>query len=325
MYMYNIAFYQKRNTHTEILGCFFEIFLKHRHILKFTLYYDNIDSFCDYVKFYTSLYKWQPSIKNCKNLLNDGKQYDWIILLTSDDNINPDVIKKYGYKIIYIVHYVPFMKQFMKNIITLSEVVKPTYNCTNLCILPIYKKYDDYTTKKQNILSIVGMSKYNSNFKDIDDLIRVLETYNNDNIPEDKRYTIHIYSRKYKPIEDQLKQYKNVIFHNFIRTNDLIENFRKSKFVLPLAKRDGYYHNKLLTGSIPIGINNNIPVVLDRKLQDYYQLDGSIVYNHSLLEVMDQILYMTDDDYTKLVKQLILQKKKISYKNENLLMNFIKK
>lgn len=314
--MYNIAIYQKQDMHTEIFGMFLEMFIKYKRKIKFTIYYDSVNSFCDYLMYYKKLFGVELCIKKTSELKRDITDYDWVIMLTSNDTIDNEIIKKHSYKIIFIIHYINFVKPYMKYMLSLSPIVKfPNKNKLLKHVLPIYTIDNNYTIKKRNILSIIGLSSYSSKYKDVDDLENLLTTFQNKDLPESKKYKIHIFSRRNQKMIDRFSKYKNVVFFDYLKTESLLRLLKESKFILPLAKKDSMYHHKLLTGSIPMGISNNIPIVMDDTLFNIYKVKGSIIYKSNLTEIMEKLITIPDKEYEFLVSEII------KYKNCTMLEN----
>ena len=63
---------------------------------------------------------------------------------------------------------------------------------------------------------------------------------------------------------------KHVRNYPGLSTIDLINKLREIKYILPLAKKSGLFYWQRLTGSIPLSINLNIPLVIDSELEKIY-------------------------------------------------------
>ena len=102
----------------------------------------------------------------------------------------------------------------------------------------------------------------------------------------------------------------------------MIKSLRRAKFILPLAKKGGWFYWQRLTGSIPLAINFNIPMIMDNELAKIYELENtSITYENSMSEIMDDILGIKDEEYYKLVEANVKYKIDICKNNEKRFIN----
>ena len=105
-----------------------------------------------------------------------------------------------------------------------------------------------------------------------------------------------------------------------LSTEQMIKYLHHVKFILPLSKKGGWFYNQRLTGSIPIAINFNIPLVIEEKLATIYGVkDCSFCYQDTLEPLIDLITISKDDYYGKIL-ELVKYKKRITKQNE---MNFV--
>ena len=102
-----------------------------------------------------------------------------------------------------------------------------------------------------------------------------------------------------------------------LNTNDLIEKLRSIKFILPISKKGGWFHWQRLTGSIPLAINLNIPLIIDEKLAKIYELNEcSILYKENLTEIFLNVLKMDNSKYHEYILKSVRYKKEICKMNE---------
>ena len=98
-------------------------------------------------------------------------------------------------------------------------------------------------------------------------------------------------------------------FYPGLTTEKMVNSLKKVKYILPLAKHGGWFHWQRLTGSIPLAINMNIPLIVDKKLEAIYDLKGVISYDKSINEVIDAACNISKKDYTQLIFELVEYKK----------------
>jgi hypothetical protein len=102
-----------------------------------------------------------------------------------------------------------------------------------------------------------------------------------------------------------------------LKTPDLIDKLKSVKFILPIGKRGGWFYWQRLTGSIPLSINLNIPLIIDEKLAKIYGLEFcSILYKENLLEIFESVLKMENLKYHEYILKSVRYKKEICKNNE---------
>jgi hypothetical protein len=316
----NVAIYQKKPWHTEVMGVFMEL-CKLEHI-KMTIYNEYSNN-VDYIHYYCNLFNYDKKlIKPCSELNSiNAKNHDIIIFTTAEDSINYSSIKDVKNKIIFVDHGAFPLRIFTKRHIVMSPLVinklKKSEHFNDMridCMLPIIKSYNNYTIKKKNVFGILGYFYHcinNSELltqRDALDLIHTLDKfkYADFEIEIYLRVPPPIIHKKHKILFDAIKQKsdKVTIFWE-LPTNKLVDRIRKCKFLLPLAHKGGCYHTERLTGILPMAISNNIPLVVDLKIKEIYNLKGVLVYKESLSEAMAQMLLIDDDKYENLIKKII--------------------
>jgi hypothetical protein len=311
---------QFSNKHTEIFGTFIEILKKYN--LLFTIYYNLDKDDYTFLKYYEKIFG-KLEIKKCNEI---NYSHDFFIITSSSDEKNyTDIINRISHKSIYVHHQKAHHKSFMNKTITVSPVINTTGFKINEYILPIYKIYKKVHWKKTDktvfgiIGGIRGLKNGNTFDKDLNLIKKFIEKYPNDN------YEFWIFMRKWDWIgitryhSFLLKNPKIIAFPG-LSTEKLINKLHKVKFILPLSKKDGWFYNQRLTGSIPFAINFNIPLIIETNLAKLYSLeDCSFCYNDSLDEFAN-ILNIDNTDYYNKIIELVKYKRKITKQNE---LNFI--
>lgn len=93
-------------------------------------------------------------------------------------------------------------------------------------------------------------------------------------------------------------------------------------FIAPLNISKDYSENTL-TGSIPIAIDNNIPLLITHKICKIYNLNGQLCYYNSLLELLELIINLKDKEYYRLKISLKDIYNKIHIDNICIFKNFL--
>lgn len=304
-----IAMIQITKKHTEIMGCFLELFQNYQ----IDIYYNQEDE-TNYLSYYKDLFEFR--VITLEELYKNISLYKLIIMNTAREiSLLPKkIINLYQKKIAIVCHNHTESYPGYRTI-SLNPMLSADYY-----LLPIYQKNNEINSRKDNVLTIIGLSKNHSyRTKDVGDLFNLLETK--------KNFKLNIITRKNIILEARLKRYPNVTLYQDLNTIELIRLVKESKFILPLAKTSGYspYHRNTLTGSIPLAINNNIPMIIDEKLNQYYGLEGNVTYEKSITEVIDFVLSIKENMYLELIKSVMLTKLRISGENQkrsSLLTNF---
>lgn len=324
--MINFALIQLSPKHTEIFGTFIEL-IKYNH-WNLVIYYDiNADN-------YTFLHYYQQhfgtlDIRHPSLLMNEYKNYNYYIFSSSGDDKRIDNIFKtpdLSNKTIFVMHQAHHLQPYMKKMIRVSPVINlpPSINTQN--ILPIYKSYyRNHNKKSKNkitfaVIGAIRFEKSVSKDRDIQLIVDILEKY------PDTNYKIYFFMRNqdWKVIT---KKYRILLSNKHVRnytglsTIDLINKLREIKYILPLAKKSGLFYWQRLTGSIPLAINLNIPLVIDSELAQIYSLhDCAFLYNTSITEIFDQLLDINMDEYFNKIISIMKYKKRIYKRNNNNLL-----
>jgi len=334
LYLMHIALIQLTKKHTEIFGTFIEIILKNNWDL--TIYYNLMVDEYSFVPYYLYLFKKEITIKPTGYLTEDIDNIDYFIWTSSsDDNRMSDLFKshKFANKSLFVHHQSAHLKDFMYKNIIVSPVIKsqkldalnPAY------ILPIYKSYNKLHYKRREdgkiIFAILGGIRGTNSGKILDrnlDLIAdIIEEFPYAN------YEFQFFMRKWDWIwickkRPFLKNNPKIVAYSGLQTPEMIKQLHYAKFILPIAKKNGWFHWQRLTGSIPFAINFNIPLIMDKKLAQIYRLENSsIIYNESLLEIFSDIINMQDTEYFKYIENIVRYKKSIYKQNKKNLQELI--
>jgi len=321
--MVHFALIQLTKKHTEIFGTFLEIILNNNWDL--TIYYNiNSDEY-SFLPYYMNLFEKNFEIKGTNELCDDKDNYDYFIWTSSsDENYIPECFKsiEYSERSIYIQHQSAHKKDYMYKSICVSPVIN--LESLQTYILPIYKNYKkvhySFFQDKKVIFGIVGGIRTLKNGKlldrDLEMIKKTIEKYPNEN------YEFYFFMRKFDWMWITKKYpflVKNPKIRGFfgLKTKDLVEKLRVVKYVLPIAKKGGWFYWQRLTGSIPLAINLNIPLIIDENLAKIYGLDNySILYKDNLEEIFDSVLNMQDSVYYEYILKNVRYKREICKINE---------
>lgn len=275
----NILIYQNKDMHTEVIGTLIYNFMKYNiHI-----YYKHTESKSNSIPYYEQIFK--KKIINV-NEINESI-YDAIIILTSGE-LN-QLTPKNKIKYILINHENGTVNDNYYNI-SLTPIVK-----SHTYILPIYMHNNN--NNRNNQISIIGsLLEHQRDMKNISRLIK--------NFP---KYVICIYTRYIDPeFKNSLSDYKNYVLYEKMDTKTMINKIRNSKFIYT-ADTDNYsekgVRGGILTGMVPIGLNNNIPIIMTKKLNTIYNLKGVLEYDENILELKDTIENMNNTTYASLLEK----------------------
>jgi len=328
--MVNFALIQMSRKHTEILGTFVEIIFKNKWNL--TIFYDLEQDEYTFVKFYNQLFEKNIDVQNTSLLETSVYSFDFFIVASStDDKRLPQCFTEYeiNCKTIYVQHQAPHFKPFMLKNITVSPVIQSLDLSRKYCeyILPIYKSYKKLHWKplnKTTVFAVIGGIRAMTNGRLVDknlELVQeMLKKYPNGD------YEFWFFMRKWDWIWISkkykfLKENPKIFGFAGLETDLLVKSLHRVKFILPLAKKEGWFYWQRLTGSIPLAINFNIPMIIDRELANIYNLENvSLIYENSMTEIYNEIINITDEEYFKLVEKNVKYKIKKCKDNER---NFI--
>jgi len=323
--MVKFALVQLSKKHTEIFGTFIELFL--RFGWDFTIYYNLENDPYTFLKYYETLFEIELEIRNTNDLLIDKDRYDFFIFTSSADDVRMnDWFKspEQRSKCIFVQHQAAHWRSYMHNNILMSSVIKSGEldKENNICIIPVYKEYKKFHSQVKKLrFAVIGAVRINQEDKDLSLLIDLLEKYGNED------YKVYVFMRKMDWLaisrrNEFLRKNKRIENYPGLSTEKMIEKLKDVKFILPLSKQGGWFYWQRLTGTIPLAVNLNIPMVMDRKLSEIYGIEeGCILYESRISEVMDRLICLTDEEYYRLVEGVVMYKKRQYLRNKRNLLN----
>lgn len=327
-----IGLYQNAPKHTEIMGTFIE-FCKVIGAECIIYSVADIDRY-SFVNYYVGLMGYRKvTFKQPDEIIKDYVKLDKIIVNTNSDLLPKDFEQKkeIWHKIVYVSHQNYHSKKFMINNITVSPTITGEHyeKYMSRCILPIYKSNNYVMKKKQNIYAVVGALREHGHDREIRHLLKICGKYKNSG-----NVMIYLFMRK-----DDFKRFKarcpslvdNPIVKIFkgLGSEEMLDILKNVKFIMPLARDGGWFHTQRLTGTIPLALNNNIPLIIDKKLNDIYGLKGNVCYNFDdgdvdFLSKFDVSLSIDDDLYGRMTEKVIKCKNRIVDENVCKLKDFLK-
>ena len=314
---------QFSNKHTEIFGTFIEIIKKYNWNL--TIYYNLDNDEYTFLKYYEKIF----GKLDIRPISEINYNIDiFIITSSSDYKNNSDIIEQIANKSIFIHHQKIHHKHFMKKAITVSPVIQTADMSLNEYILPIYKNYKNIHYKSSHsssktVFGIIGgiriLGNGTTTDRDLNHLKKFLEAH------PDENYEFWIFMRKWDWIgitkrHRFLANNPKIVSCAGLNTEQMIKRLHYVKFILPLSKKGGWFYNQRLTGSIPIAINFNIPLVIEEKLATIYDLENCSFCYQDTLEPLIDLIKIEKEDYFNKIIELVKYKRKITKQNE---MNFI--
>lgn len=312
--MVKIAIVQITPKHTEILGTFMEL-LKN---FELTFYYDMEKDHYTFLKYYQKLFNKKLDILPSDRLVADRYLYNFFIIVSSADDTRLDYQFRTDDildKCIFIQHQAAHWQNHMKWNLVVSPVIK--IDGYSSLIVPFYKQYQKIHWNQQgNNLAVIGAIRPHESDKDVNLLLDLLDNYRYGD------YQIHLYMRRldWRMICKKypfLKDHPRIKVLVGLKTNEMVEKLRDVKFILPLSKKSGWFYWQRLTGSIPLAINLNIPLIMEKGLSDIYDIgDCSLLYINSIREVMDYAIGLDINGYRELVDQIKVYKNKMFNSNK---------
>ena len=321
--MIHFALVQLSKKHTEIFGTFIEIILYYNW--NFTIYYDKENDPYTFLNYYTKIFETPLHILPSAQLKDNSNKHDYFIFMTSADSPHiPDYFKtqEMSNRCIYVNHQASFSLPFMKKNIQMSPVIQIKDESKLLsCIIPFYRIYKKVHSNYNSLnLAIVGAIRPHQKDKDLSLLLDLLKN-------PGLKLNIYIFMRKmdWKVISNRnkfLREHPNIKFFPGLSTEKMIEKLREIKFILPLSQQGGWFYWQRLTGTIPLAINLNIPLILDKKLAKIYNLeDCGLLYENKISEILESIISISEDNYYKLIENIVIYKKKQVSNNRKQFLN----
>jgi len=310
-----VALVQMTNKHTEIFGVFIE-YLLYRNI-EFKIYYNLEKDKYSFLPYYEKIFGVKFDIVPTEYLLNE--YFDWYIFTSSqEDNRYPERFKhNFNHKSIFIHHLWKHQKNYMIN----SFKVSPVIDLEVPYILPVYLKYFKiHGNYKNNKLALVGAIRNNMADKDLNLLKELFE--------RDDDFEVYVFMRKWDWVGAK-RRYKfleneRIKCFSGLETEKMIEKLSEVKMIIPLCKYGGWFHKERLTGALPLALNLNIPLLMDKRFAKIYGIEGcGLCYEKSMLEVFDKFLSLEKNDYYKYVSNIAKFRKEQFKKNKEELDRFL--
>jgi len=315
--MIHFALVQLSKKHTEIFGTFIEIIKYYNWEL--TIYYDKDNDPYTFINYYNKLFETTLNVLPTAQLEENKKKYDYFIFTTSADAPHiPEYFKTpdMSNRCIYVNHQASYCLPFMKKNIQMSPIIQIKDEKKFLSyIIPFYRQYKKiHSNYNSQNLAIIGAIRPHQKDKDLNLLIDLLKTPN-------PKFNIYIFMRKidWRVISNRnkfLKNHPNIKFFPGLSTEKMIEKLKEVKFILPLSQQGGWFYWQRLTGTIPLAINLNIPLIVDKKLAKIYNLDNcGLLYETAITEILEQITTISEEDYYKMVENIVIYKKQQASNN----------
>lgn len=287
----NLLIYQNQNMHTEVIGMIMHNFSE----FNIYVFHPHYDSSSNSIPYYENIFKKKVIYTNdiCEEF------YDIIIVLTSGEinSLNPI----YPYKYILINHENGTVNNNFFNV-SLTPIVKSNYT-----ILPIYEYINNNT--RNNQISIIGSLQNHQ--RDIPNIFKLISNF--------PMYRICLFTRCIDPKNKKtFMDYKNFIIFEKNDTTSMINEIRKSKFVYTadtLNYTEKGIRGGILTGMVPIALNNNIPLIMTKRLNLIYNLQGVIEYEQDIMELETFLTNLDANKYNDLVQKSKSDCKRICMEN----------
>ena len=280
-----ILIYQNQNMHTEVMGMFIYNFMD----CDIHIFLGDRENVSNSIPYYEKIFN--KKITYVSDVNED--LYKMIIILTSGEiNMVTPIMKN---KYLLVNHESATVHREYYNI-SLTPIVK-----SNMFLLPVYDHVNN--GHRAFIISIIG-SLFNHQ-RDIKNIIKLVQNYTD--------FKVCIFTRYIdKTTRDTLQKYKNFILYEKVSTDFMVDILRKSRYIYT-ADTENYTENGvrggILTGMIPLGLNNNIPIIMTKRLNIIYNLKGVLLYDNDIMELRDIIKNMEHTKYKELLA-LSLQDKK---------------
>lgn len=311
--MKKIAIIQEQEKHTEVFGGLIEMC----GFNQIDIYYYKYTA--DFVKYYKNIFK---NIMPTLNLhFYDLEKRD--IPLDYDLYIYNTGVEYEGEtpqnKTLLLSHHVDEITE-LRRLKTLDVI----------SITPIFEKYKinsflnvfhapvlntKYNTKIN--LLIVGLT--NPENKDVAGVKKLLSNIQKNNLQDYFMVNIINYW--------EIKSFDKYISENFcklhinIDANKTMSLLSKSDFVLTIIKNKSSYHNKQLTGILPLSLSLGIPLVIDDKLANIYGLSSkeAVIYKNNSVNTLTDVVFTLSKEESANRKQSIIE-----FRNKLIKNNLIK-
>ncbi len=325
-----IAYYEENDYHTEILGTFLEIYNQHQITV-----FNNKDK-SDYINYFKTIINFE--LVGTDNFFERLYDFDIIIIGTFSECLINKLIWFYtdftskniintNSKIYAVCHLKEDVEQFNKIILTSKInfhciILTPLNNSIqNKYILPLNCLYREENKNYNSDCVTIGIiGRFKDDNRNIDDIVKLVKSHSK------LRFKIRIFARHIKFIPDKITRIKNEFPEKIdivikAKTNDIIKQIKNINYLCPFTSKNSWYLKDRLTGIIPFALNFNTPLILDKETSQIYNLNSPLIYNESITEIIDNIVEVSEHQYTELVKKTIEEKNLLVKTNIDTLLN----
>lgn len=327
--MSSVAIIQLTDRHTEVVGGMITLFGK---LFKYIdIYYKSYDSnFCNYYK--DVLKSPNYTIRLHKNPKKIGK-HDLYVFMTGleyvdfeEDILNLNIPPE---RTLLLSHHLDEYKEDLKYLKDIAGV---------FAISPVYKKYKKvpYFFTYSNIVNKVEKKSgekinlflsgfTNPDNKDLDGLMRLMDYLYEEGIDTFKFHVVNYY-----PIEELEKYRKICKVYVDMKARPMMKLLEKSDYVMTLTRKNSSYHNKQLTGIIPLAISMGVPLIIDKDLSKIYGMTSrnAIVYPfkgvNTIKKTVLSLVNVSPAKYHSIQRGVLSYRKKMITQSQKKMKMYIK-
>ncbi len=254
--------------HCEIIET---LILKYEQIIKCKVDVIKVHCVDDYLKIYLK-YKY-PNI-----IFENSKNADYYIHATFYPEELHKIINFNKNQHFFISHRVDQKCLELSNIFYLTPLAPKNYISSD--ILP-FSKYK----KMASIPIYIVQGNLNDNKRDYNLLAKILKQKN------DKKFLIKLIGKGYLP--EELIYFKDkFIFKNNLNFIEFHKEFIDAYAILPLINKINYpqYYTKQLTSTINYAKAYNLKAIIDKDLQNIYNLENAEIYKDDIIPAFEKSL-----------------------------------
>lgn len=295
-----VAICERYQMHTECIGPIYYMCKKLGY--ECTVYSCEQDS-CNMIPFFEKCFKESIPTRDISHIYEESKNYDLIILNTSDE-WNEVEIKNLGGKVLALHHDQKHETEYINNYFYLHP-----FAGTHNWIFPIHPYTSPVKKKSENSVMIIG----------------TVNAMKDDVIPSKDMKSIEQYLRKGKKMHlfartiDDMEKYKdfpNLKLHLNKSSDEMLQMIEDIDFIWIPVHTDGssIYNKSSFSGSLSIGVNMNKIMIMPKVLQEAYGLRGVVTYEKNISEID-----LKKIDKKKYLKELSEWKQEREKINQNIL------
>ena len=284
--------------HTECIGPIYYLCKKLGH--ECVVYSCEQDS-CNMIPFFEKCLVEPIPTRDISHLYNESKNYDLIILNTSDE-WNEFEVKQMGVKVLALHHDQKHETDYISNYFYLHPFTGP-----NNWVFPIYPYSSPPKKKTENSVMIIGtvnaMQDNSIPSKDLNAVEQYLR----------KGKKLHVFARTIDDLE-KYKTYPNLKIHLNKSCEDMFDMIQDIDFIWIPVHSDGssIYNKTSFSGSLSFGVNMNKIMIMPRVLQMAYGIRGVATYEKNIAEID-----LKKIDKKKCLKELFEWKRERDLLNQN--------